>query len=42
MVQVVAPVVVHAAPPGAAVAVYPVRVPPSRLPGLVQDTVAVV
>ena len=42
MVQVVAPVVAHVAPPGDAVAVYPVRVPPSRLAGAVQDTVAVV
>jgi hypothetical protein len=41
MVQAVAPAVVHAAPPGEAVAVYPVTVPPV-MAGAAQDTAAVV
>ena len=41
MVQLVALAVVQDEPPGMAVAVYPVRVPVSRLAGPVQDTVAV-
>ena len=42
MSQVVAPVVVHVAPPGLAVAVYPVMGEPPLLVGAVHSTLAVV